>query len=433
MDSLWIELALVAFAVVTNGFFSGSEIALISARVSGLAALRQAGVRGADTALRLKESPEAFLATIQIAITLVGAVASAVGGAAAAERLSPWLAGLPLPGAATWAEPVALVLVILVITYVSLVVGELTPKTLALRNAERLAVTVAPLIVWLSRASASVVRVLTASTDVVLALLLQGRARESPFVSEEEVKYLIREGAARGVFEKVEEELVHNVFEFADTTAREVMVPRVNVTGIDVETPADRLLPRLAEIGHSRIPVYRDSIEYTVGVLTIRDVVARLARGEPLVLPTLLRPPLFIPETARISLVLREFQRRREYLALVVDEYGSVVGLLTLQDVVEQIVGDIREPGEGAGSHISRLPDGSFVLDGATPVRDLRDTLAIPVPESPDYTTAAGYVITTLGSIPGPGASIEHGGWRWTVVDMEGPRIAKVKVQRRDA
>lgn len=200
MDSLWIEILLVAVAIIANGVFSGSEIALVTARVARLAQLRQAGVRGAAAALALKESPQSFLATIQIAITLVGALASAVGGAAAVERLTPALAALPLPGAATWAEPVALGLVVLIITYFSLVIGELTPKAIALRDPERLSCFVAPLISRLSRGSGWVVAVLITSTNALLRLLGLGGVQEPTFISEDEVKYLVREGTAKGVF-----------------------------------------------------------------------------------------------------------------------------------------------------------------------------------------------------------------------------------------
>jgi putative hemolysin len=429
MDSFWIEVVLVVVAIVVNGFFSGSEIALVSARIARLAELRRAGIRGAATALELKESPESFLATIQIAITLVGALASAVGGAAAIERLTPALARLPFPGLAAWAEPVALGLVILAITYLSLVLGELTPKAIALRNPEHLSCIVAPLISGLNRAGGWLVTLLTASTNVVLGLLGQGRAQQSPFISEEEVKYLVREGRAKGVFEKVEEELVHNAFEFADTTVREIMVPRMSILGLDIQTPADQLLARLAEIGHSRIPVYRDSIEHVVGVVTIRDVFRVVARGEAVVLPNVIHPPQFIPEAARISTALREFQRTRQYLALVVDEYGAIVGLVSLEDVLEEIVGEIREEGEAVRSFVTGLPDRSFIVDGDAPIREVRRLAGIPLPDSADYTTAAGFAMDLFGEIPRAGASIVHGAHRWTVVEVDGPRVIRLRVE----
>ncbi len=430
MDFVWLEPVLIAVAILANGFFAGSEIAVISARVSRLTQLRDQAVRGAATALRLKETPEAFLATTQIAITLVGVLASAVGGATAVEVLEPWLIGLGLPGAETWAEPAALAVVIVVITYMSLVVGELTPKAIALRNPARIACLVARPIEVLSRLSAALVRVLTISTRALLRLVGGGGA-EAPVASEEEVRYLLREGAARGVFEKVEVELVRNVFEFADTTVRQIMVPRPNIRGLDVDLPPDDVLRRAAEIGHYRIPVYRGSIEHPVGVVTLKDLLRSVALGEPPVLARIAHPPLFVPETTRVSLLLREFQRHGQNLAIVVDEYGAVVGLVTLEDVLEEIVGDIREERESAElSFGRRLPDGSFLLDGTASIVDIREKLGLALPESPDYHTLAGFVIHELGSIPAPGASVTVAGHRLTVIEMEGPRILRVKVQR---
>jgi magnesium and cobalt exporter, CNNM family len=429
--TLWIELLLIAVAITANGVFAGSEFALVSSRIGRLAEMRQKGVRGAAAAFGLKESPEAFLATIQIAITLVGAFASAVGGAAAVARLTPVLEKTTLPGASTWGGPVALGVVILVVTYFSLVVGELTPKALALRDPERLACTMAPLVAWLTRVFAPVVRLLTVSTNLVLRLLGQGTAKGSPFISEEEVKYLVREGAAKGVFDKVEEELVHNVFEFADTTVREIMVPRMNILGLEISTPPDEILKRAAQIGRSRIPVYRESVEHTVGVVTVKDLFRLAAEGKPVVLSEIMRPPVFVPESARISTALRDFQRHRQYLALVVDEYGGVVGLVTIEDVLEEIVGEIREEGEPTPSYLRRLADDTYVVDATAPVRDVREVLGLPIPDSPDYTTIAGFVMHVLQSVPTPGASVSIGGHVWTVVDMDGPRITTVKMQRR--
>jgi putative hemolysin len=428
MDSITVEIVLIAIGILANGFFAGSEIALVSSRVSRLAELRQQGVRGAATAMRLKEKPEVFLATVQIAITAVGTLASAVGGATAVEALTPKLADL---GLGAWSQPVALGLVIVAITYVSLVVGELAPKAIALRNPERLACLAAPPVDWLSRASAAIVSVLTVSTNGLLRLFGQRATEQSPFVSEEDVRYLVREGAAKGIFEKVEEELLHNVFEFADTTVREVMTPRHAIRGLAVTTPADTLLREMAETGHSRVPIYRDSPEHIVGILALRDVIRAIAASEALTPLTLARPPLFVPETARISSLLREFQRSRQQLAIVVNEYGGVAGLVTIVDVVEEIVGDIPEEGPWtAPSLITRLPDGSAVVDGTTPLDDLRQELGIPVDDSDAYMTAAGLVIAALDAIPAPGASVVRGGHRWTVLEVDGPRVKKLRVQR---
>ena len=429
MDTIWLEVVLIGIGILANGFFAGAEFALVSARVGRLMELRDRGVRGAALALELKEAPDAFLATIQISITLVGTLASAVGGAAAVEALTPALRRI---GLGSSAGVVALGIVIAVITYVSLVVGELAPKAIALRNPEAIAVAVSRPIRTLSGLASFVVRMLTGSMNVLLRLLGLGATPTSPFVSEEDVRYLLREGAARGVFDRDEATLVHKVFEFGDTTVREIMVPRTQIQGIDMATtPADDFVRRVAEIGHSRIPVYQASIEQVIGIILIKEVLRVVARGGAPSLPELLRPPLFIPETSKISALLREFQRRQQNLAIVVDEYGSVVGLVTVEDVIEEIVGDIREEGERTGPRIVRLPDGSLTVDGAIPVSELREALGIAIPDSSDYTTAAGFVIDRLGAIPAPGASFTALGYRWTVLETDGPRVTKIKLQRQ--
>ena len=430
MDTIWIEIVLIAVGILANGFFSGSEIALVSSRISRLAQLRHEEVRGAARAMSLKESPQGFLATIQIAITAVGTLASAVGGATAVEALTPWLAGLGVPGAKEWAGPVALGIVILLITYVSLVIGELVPKAIALRDPERMACLVAAALFRLSRLSSVLVRVLTASTNAILRVLGLGTAQESPFVSEEEVRYLVRKGAAKGIFEKVEEELIRNVFEFADTTVREIMTPRPKMLALDVATPADQVLPQAVEIGHSRIPVYRDAVDNPVGILVMKDLLRAVAAGVPPVLSELIHPPLFIPETVRISVLLRECQRGRQNLALVVDEHGGIAGLVTVEDVLEEIVGELREEGEVGAVATNPLPDGSYLLDGMTPLREVQARLALPVKDSESYTTVAGLLLHSLGAVPGPGTVITVGGYQWTVVEMQGPKIVRVRVER---
>ncbi|MGH7277795.1 MAG: hemolysin family protein [Candidatus Rokuibacteriota bacterium] len=428
MQGTSIEFVLIAVAILANGFFASAEIALVSSRVSRLTELRNKGVRGAATALGLKNTPESFLATIQIAITLVGTLASAVGGAAAAEELAPLLADAGLP--ATWASTTALAGVILVITYFSLVVGELAPKALALRHSERIACFSARPVAWLNRTASVLVSVLTVSTNVVLRLLGQGRTPESPPVSEDEVKLLIREGAAKGVFEKLEEELVQNVFDFADTTVREIMVPRPNVLGLDVTTPPEEILRAAAAVGRSRMPLYRESLENIVGIVTIKDLFRVCASGASPDLSGLVHPPLYIPETARISVLLGEFQRNRQSLAVVVDEYGSVAGVVTIEDVIEEIVGELPEERETMPAYASHLPDGSYLIDGAAPVRELRETFGLPIEDSVNYTTVGGFIIDKLQTIPRPGDGFSAGGYRWTVVAMEGPRIVKARVEQ---
>jgi putative hemolysin len=430
MDGIWVELILIGVSVVANGLFSGSEIALVSARPSRLAELRDQGLTGAAVAAELKRDPERFLATIQIAITLVGTLASAVGGAAAVDALQPWLASLDLPGAQRWGGAVALGIVILLITFVSLVLGELTPKALALRNPERWAARVARPIGWLVRMLALPGRTLTWSTRIVLTLIGQRDAPQAPLVSEEEVKYLVREGASQGVFEPQESDLVDRVFQFTDTAVRHVMAPRPNIRALDIDTAPEQVLKRAAELGHTRLPVYRGSLEETVGVVVIKDLFRCAAEGTTPVLEQLLHAPIFVPEVTQVSDVLRMFQRRRLHLALVVDEYGQVVGLVTTEDLLEEIVGEIRDERDSPRlESVTHLPDGSYIIDGTATIRDLREQEGLPLEDSPDYQTIAGFILHRLGVVPQPGATLHAAGYHWTVVDMEGPRIMKVKAE----
>jgi putative hemolysin len=283
----------------------------------------------------------------------------------------------------------------------------------------------------LGRVSAGLVRLLTASTNAVLLLVGQRGRTETSFVSPDEVMYLVREGASKGVFEPVEEQLVRNVFEFADTTVRQVMVPAINVRGLPVDTPPDQVLAVAASLRHSRLPVYEGSIEHPAGVVTVLDLLAATAGGRALSLPTLVRPVLFIPETARISVALHELQRTHQGLALVVDEFGQVVGLVTIEDMVEEIVGDIRDDqgASGAEPRLFRLPDGAYIVDGSTPIRQLREALGISLEESAHYVTIAGALIDALNAIPSPGASIVVDGWRFTAIETHGPRVTKVRVE----
>jgi putative hemolysin len=313
---------------------------------------------------------------------------------------------------------------------VSLLIGELTPKALALRNPERLAALVARPVAGLMRLLAGPGRVLTWATRVILTVIGQSGAPPAPLVSEEEVKYLVREGTAQGIFEAAERDLVNRVFQFADTPVRLVMVPRPNILGLDVETPPAEVLVRAARLGHTRLPVFRGSIEDARGVVVIKDLFRCAALAQPVNLERLMHPPLFVPESAPVSAVLRQFQSSRVHLALVVDEYGQVAGLVTTEDLLEEIVGEIRDERESSRlQSVARLPGGSYLIDGTATIRDLREQVGLPLEESPDYQTVAGFLLHRLGAVPRPGTMIVAGGHRWTIVEMDGPRIMKARAE----
>jgi putative hemolysin len=430
-QGIWLEGMLIALLVLANAFFAGAEIALVSARRSQIQQLAASGDARAQRVNLVQQDPDRFLAMVQIGVTFVGTLASAVGGASAVRVLSPLIRQLPIPGAGAWAEALALASVVILITFVSLILGELVPKSLALRHAVPLARWVAGPIDRLAGLTSPLVRVLTGSTRLVLRLLGQKGAEVRAFVSEEEVKHMLQEGRAQGVFDKTEEELIHSVFEFTESSVKEVMIPRPRIQAIDEETPAEQVLSFIIETGKSRYPVYHGSLDEVLGILYDKDLFRLLAEKKPIVLREILRPAFFAPETARVSHLLKEMQKRRMPMALVVDEYGGVEGLVTFEDLIEEIVGEISDEADREPRPVQRLRDGSYLVDASISIHDLADQHHLGFPPSAEYETLAGFVLSQLQRIPRGGEIVSFQDWRLTIVDMEGRRIARVKIERR--
>jgi putative hemolysin len=429
-ENIWFEAGLILLLILANGFFAASEIAVIATRKSRIDALLEKGLKSAAVLARLKNDPDRFLATVQIGVTVVGSLASAIGGAAAIGFLEPQLRALPIPFVAEWAEAVAILLVVLPISYLSLVLGELVPKSLALRFSEQIAFLVARPIDFLSRLSSFLVKVLTASSNAVLRVFGGREAEGASFISVEEVKSLIREGAAKGIFNETEKELIHSVFEFTDTPVKAVMVPRTEIHALEINTSSAEAAKSFVESGFSRIPVYEGELDRVVGFLYNKDVFKALQEKTDFRIQDLLHPAFFVPSTLPISELLKQLQRRRLAMAIVVNEFGEVEGLATLEDLLEEIVGEIRdEYDREERGPVERLPDGSLVIQGSALLKNLKSDYDLPFEESPDYHTLAGFVLAKLRRIPRGGEWVEQDGYRLTIVDMEGRRIVKVKLE----
>jgi CBS domain containing-hemolysin-like protein len=277
---------------------------------------------------------------------------------------------------------------------------------------------------WVAR----LIRALTRAVEWPRRMLIPA----TPLVSEDEVRDLVHEGVAHGIFEHQASELLHRVFQFIDTPARAVMVPRPKILALGLDMAPGAVLARAVAYGHTRFPVVRGSVDDTIGIVVIKDLLRCAAEGKAPVLAQLLHPALFVPETAQISEVLREFQQQHQNLAMVVDEYGRTVGLVTVEDLVEEIVGEIHEEREPRGlPYLSRLPDGSSLIDGTASIHDLRVQAGLPLEEASEYHTVAGFLLHALNTVPLPGVSVSAHGVVWTVVEMDGPRIATVKASRR--
>jgi len=431
LGNFWLEAALIFVLILANGFFAASEIAMIATRKSRIDALLEKGVKSAAAVSRLKNDPDRFLATVQIGITIVSSLAAAIGGAAAIASLKPLLESLPLPYVARWAEPLAIVLVVLPIAYLTLVLGELVPKSLALRFPERIACLVARPIDFLSRITSFLVKTLTLSSNAVL-WLFGGREKNegASFISVEEVKSLIQEGAAKGIFNETEKELIHSVFEFADTAVKAVMVPRPEIHALETHASLAEVAKSFVESGFSRIPIYEQELDRVIGILYNKDVFKALQEKSEFRIRDHLHPAFFVPSSLPISELLKQLQRRRLAMALVVNEFGEVEGLATLEDLLEEIVGEIRdEYDREERGPVERLPDGSMVIQGSTLLKDLKSDYGLPFEESPDYLTLAGFVLAQLKRIPRGGERVEYNGYRLTIVDMEGRRIVRIKLE----
>jgi putative hemolysin len=431
------KLIPIAIAMLLYGTFHAIEVALLAAQKNRLQQMKEAGMRGAATALLIRQSPERHLTTTRLFMTLMGIFAAVLAGWLVVRDVSPWLdARWPFAGGGSWVLAFAITLVTAALTYVALVVGQIVPRALAQQHPEHVVRATAGPLHILTQCCGAARAVVAWSSSAVLWLLGQRGPSETaspiPMMTEEDVTSLVREGAERGIFEEVEQELIEGVFEFTDTAAREVMVPRVRIQALEVSTPPEEVTRKLVDIGHMRVPVYRGDLDHIVGILYFKDILRVVIENQPWTVQSLLHLPLYVPETVQISRVLRTLQQRHLNMAIVVDEHGGVAGLITIEDLLEQLVGDLPDEAQPeANAAVARLPDGALVVQGNTPLWDLREQYELPVEEAPDYQTLAGMLLTRLGHIPQGGESITEHGYTFTVVDMHGPRIARIKVEKR--
>jgi putative hemolysin len=428
MNSVVVEILFVLILIIANGVFAMSEIAVVSARKARLQQWAEAGDTKARIALRLASDPGRFLATVQIGITLIGIFAGAFGGATIAEKLAAWLD--QFPAIAPYSNALGLGIVVVIITYLSLVIGELAPKQLALNSPERIATNIAGPMRFLAKVTAPVVRLLSASTDTVVRLL-GVRPSDEPLVTEEEIQLLIAQGTQAGAFEEAEQEMVERVFQLGDQEARELMTPRTQIVWLDLESSLEENLTTIIDSVYSRFPVCRDGLDNVVGIVQVKDLFTRSAIGESVELAQFLHQPLVIHESTKALRVLELFKQSTPHLALVVDEYGVVQGLVTLNDILEAIVGYIPSSDEPEEPQIIQRDDGSWLLDGMLDIDEFKELFELeelPDAERGGYQSLGGFIITWLGRIPTSGSHFEWNKLRFEVVDMDGNRVDKVLV-----
>ncbi|MBV8592557.1 MAG: HlyC/CorC family transporter [Acetobacteraceae bacterium] len=425
--SIAVEILIILILILLNGWFAMSELALVSVRRARLAVLERKGVAGAALARSLAEDPQVFLPTVQVGITLVGILAGVFGGARVASHLANWLAQFPVLG--PFAESEALGLVVIAITYVTMVFGELVPKQLALRSPEQIAARVARPIAGLARITGPIVWVLSQSSR--LALKIFGFTRAPPTtVTEEELKSLLAEGAQAGVLETEERDMIERVLRLADKPVRAIMTPRTELAWIDRTDPPREIANTLKSAPHSRFVVCDGSVDNVVGVVQAKDILDRILGGGELSITAALRQPMVVPDAATALDALERLKSDPLGLALVMDEYGSFEGVVTAADVLQAIVG------EAADAAVSTEPamdqqEGAIVLDGSMPVDELKARLPLPdLPAEGTYHTAAGLILALLRRVPRVGDRIVFGGWRFEVLEMDRRRVDKLRVSR---
>ena len=426
-----MDVALLVFLILVNALFAMSEMALTASRKARLAVMVEAGEPGALAAQVLHDDPTKWLSTVQIGITSIGVLNGIVGDAAFSQPLATWLFKLfPLLGHRA-AEVTATALVVVIITFLTIIFGELVPKRLGQMYPERVAVLVARPMDLLSSAVRPFVWLLSACTQATLRLL-GIRHAPSRSVTEEEIAASLEEGLDAGVIEAQEHQMVRNVFRLDERQIGSMMIPRAEITWLDQNAPLPELLSQMTANGHSRYPVCRDGLDDVVGVIQAQDLLVPLSRGEMPNLAELMKPPVFVPETLSGMELLDHFRATGAELVFVVDEYGAVQGVITVRDVLEAITGEFSPPSADDAWAVRRS-DGSWLMDGLIPVPEMKDRLEIrdlPEEDRGRYNTLAGMVMLLLGRLPQETDVVEWDVWRFEVVDLDGKRVDKVLVSR---
>ena len=423
-----IEILIILLLVLVNGFFAMSEIAIISARKAHLQQLAKSGDAKARSALDLATNPDRFLATVQIGITLIGIFAGAFSGATIAEKIGSYLGTFPF--LAPYSKTIGVGIVVVSLTYISLVIGELVPKRLALGNAERIAPSVSPVMRTLSTIASPIVHLLSVSTNLVIKLL-GVKSLPKPTTTPEEIRVLVQIGRESGIFEESEQDMIEGVLRLDERPVGGFITPRKQIVWFDLnDTPKD-ILQKLEKSRHSRYPVMHGSLDTVLGIVRAKDILAQCLASRPLDLKAVLRPPLFFPETMSSLKALELFKQKGTHMALVIDEYGGIEGIVTHNDILEAIVGYIPSAGEPIQPQATRRDDGSWLVDGLLHIDELKEIFELnKMPEGAYsvYHTVGGFVISQLRTIPSPGQSFRWENLRFEVLDMDGRRVDKVLV-----
>ncbi len=434
------ELFILILLSLGNGFFSASEIALISIKKGRLKTLLEAKNKRAEIIDQLQKDPNQLFATVQIGVTLIGTITSVFGGASLVDKLAFYIQSLPIPNWITFfSKEISFIVIVLFITYLQIVVGELVPKSLGLHYAEQVALLIAYPLSFFNNIFYILTRILTSSSNILLKPFKDKTSFSETKLLAEEILHLLEEGVKKGTIESTEHEMIENILEFNDTDAREVMIPRVEMVAISVDATKEEIM-KVLESMYSRIPVYKENLDNIIGILHIKDLLKSIWKkeiftngGESISISKLVRPPFFVPQGMKIGKILKEMQKKKTHIAIVVDEFGGTAGLLTLEDILEEIVGDIQDITENFSEEkeIIKLNENTYLVHGSCNIFDFNEFMNQDIiPESEAYTTIAGFIIEYLGRFPEIDESIEYNGYKFTLLKKSRQRINQLRVEK---
>lgn len=428
--NLYLEILLILGLILLNGFFAASEIAILSLRRSKTKELVNKGVKNALIVDAFQKNHQKFLATIQVGITFVSTVASAFGGAQVVEDVAPLLEHVPLSFISANSEIIAFFLVVILISYFSLVLGELVPKSLALRFTQRVALAVSYPISICASVFSMFVGILTASSNLILRAFKGKQSYIDAQLSEEELRSMLEESKEAGTIEKREHEFIENIFEFGDLEVGKVMIPHSKMFTIDIELSEEEIIKKMLKHNHTRIPVYEDQPDNIIGIIYSKDVFIRLAKKKKINIREIMRPPIFVPTTQRLHDVLQKFKKEQMHMIIVLDEHGGVDGLVTMEDVLEEIVGDIKDEVDEKNKEVRKQEDGTYLVDGSTSITDFNRVLDVALPEDGSYNSISGFILDIMKRFPKKNEKVRYENLEFQIVEKTRKRIKTIRLRK---
>lgn len=429
MNNSYFEIIAIFILIAANGFFSLSEFSIIASRKSKLKQMAEEGNQAASRAAKIQSQPESFLATVQVGITFVGVLAGVFSGMTIVGLLRPYISDIPIPMISESAQTISFIIVVISIACLTIVVGELVPKYLALSKPEKIAAAVSGPIIWFSKAGYFLVRFLNGTARLLLRLFGLKKIPERSSITEEEINYIIADGKEKGIFDATEQELIHSVFDFADTTVRQAMTPRTDIIGVDTNEEADNILEKIVQNGFSRYPVYGENLDKIEGVIYAKDIIRLLQDPRLFTINDIIRKAHFVPDSMKLSKLLTIFQRKKIHMAFVLDEFGGTAGLITMEDVLEEIVGEIQDEFDTKQREFVRETDSIAFASASFRVDELNDDFGTELPEDgPD--TLGGLIFEQLQRPAMQGEKVLIDGLKFEILEVDGNSIKRLRIEK---